>query len=192
MTPIIRKTEKDEYFITEYVTRDAFWNLYSNGCTEHYKLHNFRNNSEYISDLDFVAIESEIIVGHIAFSKACITNSQGNIEGVIYLKSLAVLSEYQNCGIGTKLLKFAINEAHKLGYKAIVACESNSFLQNFGFNNSIIDNSKNDFLAFELSSGFLKGLSEIVVKFCQQKIDKKEFRLFDKKFPQRFFQQLSA
>lgn len=192
MTPIFRKTEKDEYFITEYVTRDAFWNLYTNGCTEHYQLHILRNSSEYISELDFVAIDSEIIVGHIAFSKVCITNSSGEIEGVICLKSLAVLSEYQNYGIGTKLVKFAIDEAKKLGFKAIIACESNNFLQNFGFNNSLIKDSKNKVLALELSSGFLKGLSDIVIRFCQQKINKNEFRLFDKKFPQRFFQQLSA
>jgi putative acetyltransferase len=35
--------------------REAFWNLYVPGCNEHFVLHNLRNSSDFIPELDFVA-----------------------------------------------------------------------------------------------------------------------------------------
>lgn len=189
MVTTIRKTERDEYFITEYVTRDAFWDIYSNGCIEHYQLHNLRNHQNYIEALDFIAIESEIIVGNIVLSNACIKNKTEQNEGVLCLKSLAVLTDYQQQGIGAKLMKHAIAEAKRLGYKAIVIPGEESYFQQFGFkiacDFTLINqvNIQSSFMALNLISGTLEMMNGICFDFKPSEIDINEYQRFDKKFP---------
>ena len=38
----------------ENLTREAFWNVYASGCVEHYVLNLYRNNPDFILELDFV------------------------------------------------------------------------------------------------------------------------------------------
>lgn len=40
----IRLEQPADYSEAEQVTREAFWNHYSPGCTEHYLLHVMRNS----------------------------------------------------------------------------------------------------------------------------------------------------
>ena len=54
----------------ENLTREAFWNVYRPGCTEHYVLNQFRTNPDFIPELDFVMEEDGKIIGHVMFSKA--------------------------------------------------------------------------------------------------------------------------
>lgn len=37
---IIRLEEEKDYFETENLTREAFWNVYREGCFEHLIIHN--------------------------------------------------------------------------------------------------------------------------------------------------------
>ncbi|MBR3249631.1 MAG: GNAT family N-acetyltransferase [Clostridia bacterium] len=80
-----------------------------------------KNNMEYI-----IKENNEII----AFSKLAKTNDMHgkNIE----LQSLYVLKEYQNRGIGKKLIQNAFKKAKKLGYKKIiVGCLENNKSNDF-------------------------------------------------------------
>jgi predicted N-acetyltransferase YhbS len=52
MELIIRNTAIGDYYQTEYLTREAFWNLYKSGCDEHLVLHQIRESSRYIEELD--------------------------------------------------------------------------------------------------------------------------------------------
>ena len=38
----------------ENLTREAFWNVYAPGCVEHYVFNLYRNNPDFIPELDFV------------------------------------------------------------------------------------------------------------------------------------------
>lgn len=42
------------YNEVENLTRKAFWNVYAPGCFEHYVLNLYRNNPDFIPELDFV------------------------------------------------------------------------------------------------------------------------------------------
>jgi len=64
----IEKTK--DYREVEKLTREAFWNVYRPGCTEHYVLNQYRNNPDFIPELDFVMEENGMIIGHVMFSKA--------------------------------------------------------------------------------------------------------------------------
>ena len=67
---IIRLEKPQDYREVENLTREAFWNVYRPGCTEHYVLNQFRTNPDFIPELDFVMEEDSRIIGHVMFSKA--------------------------------------------------------------------------------------------------------------------------
>ena len=66
----IRLEQPKDYREVENLTREAFWNVYRPGCLEHYVLNQYRNNPDFIPELDFVMEENDKIIGHIMFSKA--------------------------------------------------------------------------------------------------------------------------
>ena len=51
----LRTEQPADYRETENVTREAFWNLYSPGCCEHYLLHVMRDSPAFVPELDLVA-----------------------------------------------------------------------------------------------------------------------------------------
>jgi len=60
MNLIIRNEKENDYRTVEEMVREAFWNLYVPGCNEHFILHNLRNRSDFVPELDFVAEKYEI------------------------------------------------------------------------------------------------------------------------------------
>ena len=73
----IRLETPKDYREVENLTREAFWNIYRPGCTEHYVLNQFRTNPDFIPALDFVMEEDDKIIGHVMFSKAEIILDDG-------------------------------------------------------------------------------------------------------------------
>ena len=58
------ETEADHRAVEE-LAREAFWNLYMPGCSEHYTTHILRKHPDFIPELDFVAEVNNRIVGMI-------------------------------------------------------------------------------------------------------------------------------
>jgi predicted N-acetyltransferase YhbS len=82
----IRLEQPKDYREVENLTREAFWNVYRPGCTEHYVLNQYRTNPDFIPELDFVMEEGDgehqstsKIIGHVMFSKAEITLDDGTV-----------------------------------------------------------------------------------------------------------------
>ena len=50
---LIRNERQEEYRQVENLVRESFWNIYTPGCTEHYVLHCYRDNPDFIPLLDF-------------------------------------------------------------------------------------------------------------------------------------------
>ena len=73
----IRLEQPEDYREVENLTRNAFWNVYRPGCTEHYVLNQYRNNPDFIPELDFVMEEDGKLIGHVMFSKAEIILDDG-------------------------------------------------------------------------------------------------------------------
>ena len=70
MELIIKQAEKEFFFQTENLSREAFWNVYKPGCDEHLVLHNIRKSACYIPALDLVAFFNQQLIGHIISTKA--------------------------------------------------------------------------------------------------------------------------
>ena len=115
MKIILRLEEEKDYKIVENLTREAFWNNHVPGCDEHLLIHNLRRAKDFIKELDFVAIFNETIIGNIVYVKTKIINN--DIEHtVLTFGPLSVLPEYQNKGVGSKLIDNTIKLSKEMGY----------------------------------------------------------------------------
>ena len=47
----LRIEEERDRRASEYVTREAFWNVYNPGCCVHYVLHRFRKDPDFVPEL---------------------------------------------------------------------------------------------------------------------------------------------
>ena len=198
----------------ENLTREAFWNVYRPGCTEHYVLNQYRNNPDFIPELDFVMEEDGKIIGHVMFSKAEIvldencpierlrvgdgTSGMGKILPAWTFGPISIHPDYKRKGYGLKLLNYAIGKARELGI-GVLCMEGNiDFYKHAGFdlasklNIHYHDMPKDDevpfFLAQELKPGYLKGIGGT---YCPPKgyfvadENPEAFEAYDKTFPKK-------
>lgn len=118
----LRNERFSDYPETENVVREAFWNRYSPGCYEHYLIHIMRYSRAFVPQLDFVAVFDDKIVGNIVFLKSVIQADTGKEYEVLSLGPISVLPEYQNMGIGKRLIDHTRNLAKCMGFRAILLC----------------------------------------------------------------------
>lgn len=124
-------TEAD-YRITEAVTREAFWNVYGPGCSEHFVLRTLREKKAVVPQLDVLARLGDKIVGCAACTVSGIDCADGRRE-VLTLGPIGVLPEYQRRGIGAVLIDYVRTKAAELGYAAIVLTGDPEYYGKRGF-----------------------------------------------------------
>ena len=143
----IRLETPEDYRDVENLTREAFWNVYRPGCTEHYVLNQYRNNPDFIPELDFVMEEDNKIIGHVMFSKASLTPypspkgeesdySSQQVEESIPSWTFGPISihpDYKRKGYGLKLLQFALEKAREMGIGFICMEGNIDFYRHAGF-----------------------------------------------------------
>jgi len=159
----IRNENKSDYTEVELLTREAFWNLYTMGCDEHYLVHIMRKSPDFIKELAFVATIGDKIIGNIMFTKSYVINKNDSsrIETLTF-GPISVLPEFQRKGLGTKLINYSKKIALEMGYGAIIILGHPHNYCKHGFKVSkdfnISDSSgKYPFglLVFELQPGYL-------------------------------------
>lgn len=189
MNIIIRKTDKSEYFQTEYLTREAFWNLYQPGCSEHFILHNLRKSDSYICNSDLVTICNNEIIAHIITTKAKIKNAFNDEKEVLCLGPIAVKSDYRSKGVGSALIKESVRIAKEANYPAIILFGNPGYYKRFGFVNAekfriTTKDYKNfdAFMALELFENSLKNINGCFIE--SDAFSAKDSNLeFEKLFP---------
>ena len=80
-----------DYAETEKVVREAFWNVYAPGCTEHYLVHVMRSSENFVRELAFVAVADSKIVSCVMFVKGTIAGDDGVVREVLTLGPIAML-----------------------------------------------------------------------------------------------------
>ena len=111
----IRQEQPKDYREVENLTRESFWNVYRPGCTEHYVLHCYRENPDFIPELDFVMEENGRIIGHVMFSKAELHLSDGTVRPSWTFGPICIHPDLKRKGYGLKLLEFALEKARQAG-----------------------------------------------------------------------------
>lgn len=115
-----RLENQKDFKTVENITREAFWNLNSPGCVEHYLTHIMRNHVDFVPELDFVAELDGKIIGNIMFTKASIVTDNNEVFPILTFGPIAVLPEYQKIGVGKGLINHAIKFIDKTKYRAII------------------------------------------------------------------------
>jgi predicted N-acetyltransferase YhbS len=191
----IRKEIPADYRRVEEITREAFWNLYVPGCDEHYLAHIMRNNEDFIQDYSLVAIEpkNDCIVGNIMYAKSTVKSDEGAFVNTINFGPVCVLPEYQNKGIGSKLIKTSIELAQIDHIPAIIIeghpknyCK-HGFKSSFDYKISDVDGRYPfGLLVLELQKGIFEGKKWTYFRSpVYNNIDPKLVEEFDQGFPKR-------
>lgn len=189
----IRLETPADYREVEYLTREAFWNVYRPGCLEHYVLHTFRGKSEFIPDLDFVMELDGKIIGHIMYVHSEIRSDDGEIFPIMTFGPISIHPDYQRQGYGKILLDYSMEKAKNLGAKALCIEGNIDFYGKSGF---VVASTKGIhyyaepreeevpyFLVKELEPGFLDKITGTYHTPAGYFIDESEAEKFDLNFP---------
>lgn len=129
----IRMEQPCDFSTVENLTRESFWNVYHPGCTEHYVLHCFRNNPDFIPELSLIMEKDGKIIGHVMYSKAVITLENSGILPSWTFGPISIHPDYKRQGYGLKLLNYSLEKAKSIGV-GFVCIEGNiAFYKNAGF-----------------------------------------------------------
>lgn len=117
---IIRKEQVEDYRQVEEIHRNAFWNLYVPGCSEHYLAHILRTHEDFVPELDYVCVVDGQVAASVMYTKSKLVDEQGNETAILTFGPIGVRPELQRKGIGKALLDKTFDEAVGMGYKAVV------------------------------------------------------------------------
>jgi putative acetyltransferase len=91
-----------------------------------------RESSGFIPELSLVAVKDSQVVGHILFSRIHIDTPKGDVA-VLSLAPIAVLPEFQNSGIGSKLVREGLKKCKEMGHTIVVIIGHPEYYPRFGF-----------------------------------------------------------
>ena len=167
----IRVEEERDYSTVEGLVREAFWNVYRPGCTEHYVLHHLRSCHDFIPELAFVMEADGKIIGQNVFVKAQITKSNGTAFPILTMGPICIANEYKRKGYGKILLDYSLEKAKALGYGAVCFEGNIDFYGKSGFDyaskfgikyHGLPEGMAADFfLCKELKAGYLDGITGV-------------------------------
>ncbi|CAF0887615.1 unnamed protein product [Rotaria sp. Silwood1] len=93
-----------------------------------------RKNSQFNSNLSFVALVDKKIVGHLLFTPIKINYSLSSKSiSSLALAPISILSEYQRQGIGSKLIGYGLSELKLQGFSSIIVLGHEHYYPRFGF-----------------------------------------------------------
>lgn len=118
--------------------------------------------------ISLVAIVNEQVTGHISFSPVTIQSENGNFTA-IGLAPMSVLPEYQNQGIGSRLVREGLRECQRLGHDIVVVLGHPNYYPRFGFAPASLKGLRSEydvpdevFMVTELRDGALGGRRGVV------------------------------
>ena len=125
------ETEED-YFEVENMVRNSFWNVYRPGAFEHYIVHNLRDDESFLENLTYVMESNDGIIGYIGYSEGFIDYGDERI-GAVVLGPLAIHEDFQNHGLGSKLIGHTLNLAKDEDIPFVVVVGDEDYYRRFGF-----------------------------------------------------------
>ena len=105
---VIRRERPGDYAAVENLTREAFWNVYRPGCTEHYVLHVLRGDPAFVPELDLVMEKSGQLIGHVMYMRAAIQTDGGRELAVMTFGPISIQPDFQRQGFGKLLLEYSL------------------------------------------------------------------------------------
>lgn len=192
MNWIMRMEREEDFEKVEFLTREAFWDLYGPGCDEHLIVHKLRKTPAFVKELSYVAEKDQNIIGNVIYTLGRVLGDHNQEHEVLCMGPISVLPEYQGKGIGSGLLKVTLKKAKAIGYKGVVIFGDPNYYRRFGFENAekyhiqtAEGENFDEFMALELQE---KGLQEVHGRFYIHsafEVEKEELIAFEKGFPHK-------
>lgn len=129
---IIRKETPDDWAATEFLTREAFWNVYRPGCDEHLLLHNLHGSKDSVEELNHVAEHNGRIVGHIFYTHSRVWDGKA-FHPALTFGPISVLPEMQRKGVGSQLIRRTLEMAKEMGFPGVLIEGNPAYYHRFGF-----------------------------------------------------------
>lgn len=133
MKVLIRNEKSKDYKRVEEVAREAFWNLYHPGCSEHMVIHKIREHLDFIPELTFVIEVDDEIVGSIFYTKSKIITKNNQEYETITFGPVSILQSMHRQGLGRKIIEHSIKMAKKQGHRAILTLGYPYHYEPYGF-----------------------------------------------------------
>ena len=189
----IRFEDEKDYREVENLVREAFWNVYRPGCSEHYVIHVLRGDPAFVKELDFVMERDGRIIGQNMFMKTVINADGGGDVPVLTMGPICITPELKRMGYGKALLDYSLGQAEKLGYGAVLF-EGNikfygkcgfDYARKFGIRYHDLPEGEDDsfFLCKELIPGYLGGVTGVYQTPEGYYVKDGDVEEFDKTFP---------
>ena len=190
---IIRRETPSDYDAVEHLTREAFWNVYRPGCTEHYVVHVLRKDPAFVPELDLVMERNGQLIGHVMYMRAKITADDGRELPVMTFGPISIHPDFQRRGLGKRLLDESMERARELGAGALCIEGNIAFYGKSGFvvagTRGIRYHGEPEqemvpyFLLKELQPGFLDGVTGVYHTPQGYYVDETKAEDFDRNFP---------
>ncbi|MCC3216425.1 N-acetyltransferase [Chryseobacterium sp. X308] len=129
----IRKEEKEDHQKVFQLTEEAFREMEYSDHQEQFLVEKLRRSEAFIPELSLVGEDKNgVIVGHILFTKIKIVNEEKSFDSLA-LAPVSVKPEFQNQGIGTKLILEGHRIAKELGYESVILIGHEKYYPRFGY-----------------------------------------------------------
>ena len=189
----IRLEQPQDYRAVEDLTREAFWNVYRPGCTEHYVLNQYRNNPDFIPGLDFVMENEGILIGQCIYLHATIQADNGRSVPILTMGPIGIHPAFKRQGYGKALLDYSLSKAAEMGFGAVCFEGNIDFYGKSGFTYAATfgiryhglpeGEDASFFLCKELIPGYLDGITGEYATPAGYFVDEQACEAFDKAFP---------
>lgn len=163
---VIRLEKEEDFRKTENLVREAFWNVYRPGCMEHYVLHCYRNDPDFVPQLDFVMELYGKTIGQVIYVRSHIDCEDGRETEIMTFGPICIAPEYKRKGYGKILLDYSMEKAKEKGAGALAITGNIDFYGKSGFVPAktkgvryAFDPDADYLLIKELRSGFLDGIT---------------------------------
>jgi len=166
----IRKETPGDYAWVVELTERAFQNMPFSDGNEGKLVAKLRQAPSFIGRLSLVAEIKGLVVGHILFTPIRIDNGYQQFESLA-LAPVSVLPEFQDHGIGSRLILTGHLIARDLAFESIIVLGHPEYYSRFGYQPASHWNIKapfdlpsdDVFMALELTQGALKDVSGTVI-----------------------------
>ena len=192
---VIRPERKEEYRAVEELVREAFWNVYRPGCSEHYVIHVLRGDPAFVKELDFVMEQDGNLIGQNMFMRTIIEADDGRTIPVLTMGPIGITPELKGKGYGKALLDYSLEKAAETGAGAVLFEGNIGFYGKSGFDYAgrfgiryhdlPEDEDASFFLCKELIPGYLDGITGVYQTPQGYYVKDEDVEAFDKGFSPR-------
>lgn len=191
---VIREETEKERAETERVVREAFFNRYAPGCSEHLVLHQARKAEGFEPWHSLVAEYDGHIIGQVLIVPSVIKTADGEVPTYI-LGPVCALPACFLRGVGSALMRAMIKTAGEQGVNALFLMGDPRYYHRFGFVSASAfgihlpgadEKEEADFfMVLPLFEGALDGVTGTFVESDVYKTEETALKAYDSAFPPR-------